>query len=98
MKWNVSLGNPRLLEAALSGARFRDVAVTREIRTFPFESLEDYWAPMEAGAGLSGAAYLALSPEDRRAVRDEVRRGLLPSPSGGAFSVDMEVLVGRGQR
>ena len=98
MGWNVTLGDPQALETLLFGADFRDVFVTREIRRFPFESLEDYWARMEAGGGLSGATYLALSPEDRRAVRDEVRRGLLPPQSDGPFSVEMEVLVGEGRR
>ena len=53
---------------------------------------------MEAGGGLSGATYLALSPDDRRAVRDEVRRELLPAESDGPFAVEMEMLLGSGRR
>jgi hypothetical protein len=57
--------------------------VTREIRKVSFDSLEDYWAAMEAESGLSGATYLALSPDDQHAVREHVQRTLLPSDSDG---------------
>ena len=61
MAWNFALSAPHRLEALLRDAGFRDVAVRREIRQVPFDSLDDYWAAMEAGAGLSGAAYRALA-------------------------------------
>ncbi len=67
MNWNFALSDPQQFEALLLGAAFRDVSVTRETRKVSFDSL-DYWAAMEAGGGLSGATYLALSPEDRRTV------------------------------
>ena len=98
MEWNFALNDPHRLEALLLDAAFRDVCVTREMRKVSFDSLEDYWAAMEAGGGLSGATYLALAPDDRRAVRHEVRRGLLPSESDGPFAVETEVLLGRGRR
>jgi ubiquinone/menaquinone biosynthesis C-methylase UbiE len=98
MEWNFALSQPRQLEAALFGAGFRDVLVIREIRKVSFDSLGDYWAAMEAGGGLSGATYLALSPDDRQAVRDRVQRTLLSSDSDGPFSVEMEVLLGSGRR
>lgn len=98
MAWNFALSEPHQLEALLLGAAFRDVAVRREIRQVSFDSLDDYWAAMEAGGGLSGATYRALSPDARRAVRDEVRRGLLPSESDGPFAVENEVLLGSGRR
>ena len=98
LEWNFALNDPHRLEALLLDAAFRDVCVTREMRKVSFDSLEDYWAAMEAGGGLSGATYLALAPDDRRAVRHEVRRGLLPSESDGPFAVETEVLLGRGRR
>jgi ubiquinone/menaquinone biosynthesis C-methylase UbiE len=98
MEWNFALSQPRQLEAELLGAGFRDVLVIREIRNISFNSLGDYWAAMEAGGGLSGATYLALSPGDRQAVRDRVRRSLLSSDSDEPFSVEMEVLLGSGRR
>jgi len=98
LAWNFALSDPHRLEALLLDAAFRDVCVTRELRQVSFDSLEDYWAAMEAGGGLSGATYLALAPDDRRAVRDEVRRGLLPAESDGPFAVETEVLLGRGRR
>src|SRR5215475_9394253 len=98
MEWNFALSQPRQLEAALLRAGFRDVLVTREIRKVSFDSLGDYWAAMEAGGGLSGATYLALSADDRQAVRDRIQRSLLSSDSDGPFSVEMEVLLGSGRR
>jgi SAM-dependent methyltransferase len=98
MAWNFALSEPHQLEALLLGAAFRDVAVRREIRQVSFDSLADYWAAMEAGGGLSGATYRALSPDAQRAVRDEVRRGLLPAESDGPFAVENEVLLGSGRR
>jgi len=98
MSWNFALSDSRALETLISGAGFREVSVTREIRAIPFESREDYWATMEAGGGLSGATYVALSPEDRRLVRNEVERILLPSRSDGPFAVESEVLIGCGRR
>jgi len=98
MSWNFALSEPRALETLISGAGFREASVTREIRAIKFESWEDYWATMEAGCGLSGATYVALSPEDRRVVRDEVERALLASRSDGPFAVESEVLIGCGRR
>jgi len=96
--WNFALSEPHQLEALLRGAAFRNVAVTPEVRSIWFDSLEDYWAAIEAGGGLSGATYCMLSADDRRAVRDQVRRGLLPSQPDGPFAVEAEVLLGSGQR
>jgi ubiquinone/menaquinone biosynthesis C-methylase UbiE len=99
MSRNFALSDPGSLETLISGAGFWEVSVTRELRAIPFESLEDYWATMEAGGGLSGATYVALSPEDRQVVRDEVECCiLLESRSGGPFTVESEVLIGCGRR
>ena len=54
MGWNFALSDARALETLLSGAGFREVSVTRELRAIPFESREDYWATMEAGGGALG--------------------------------------------
>jgi SAM-dependent methyltransferase len=97
MSWNFALSDPRALETLISGAGFREVSVTREIRAIPFESREDYWSTMEAGGGLSGATYVALSPENRQVVRDEVDRVLLASRSDGPFAVESDVLIGCGR-
>jgi ubiquinone/menaquinone biosynthesis C-methylase UbiE len=98
MSWNFEVSDARALEALISGAGFREVSVTRELRAIPFESREDYWATLEAGCGLSGATYVALSPEDRSLVRDEVERVLLASQSDGPFAVESEILIGCGRR
>jgi ubiquinone/menaquinone biosynthesis C-methylase UbiE len=98
MPWNFALSHEHQFEALLRGATFCDVRVSRESRQISFDSLEDYWAVMEAGGGLSGATYLALSADDRRAVREEVNRGLFPSGSDGPFTVEFEVMFGSGRR
>jgi ubiquinone/menaquinone biosynthesis C-methylase UbiE len=98
MSWNFALSDSRALETLISAAGFREVSVTRELGAIPFESREDYWATMEAGGGLSGATYVALSSEVRRVVRDEVERVLLASRSDGPFAVESEVLIGCGRR
>jgi hypothetical protein len=98
MSWNFALSHEHQLEALLLAATFSDVHVSRESRQISFDSLEDYWAAMEGGGGLSGATYLALSPDDRHAVREEVNRGLLPSGTDGPFTVEFEVMFGSGQR
>jgi SAM-dependent methyltransferase len=98
MSWNFELSDLPAIESLISGAGFREVSVTRELRAIPFESRQDYWATMEAGGGLSGATYVALSPEDRQGVRDEVEGVLLESRSDGPFTVESEVLIGCGRR
>jgi len=65
MSSNFELSEPRALESLISGAGFRQVAVTREPRQIPFESREDYWATMKAGGGLSGPRTWRC-PGDRR--------------------------------
>jgi ubiquinone/menaquinone biosynthesis C-methylase UbiE len=98
IQWNFALTRPDQLEALLRGAALRDVRVSRETRKISFDSLEDYWAAMEAGGGLSGATYLALSPDDRLAVREEVNRSLLRSQSDEPFAVEFEAMLGSGRR
>lgn len=93
-----SLGDPHRLEQFLVGAGFRDVSVTRETRAIVFESFEDYWDPVEAGAGRSGQVYLGLPEPVRQAVREEVRHRLSQFASGGRLVMEAEALIGCGSR
>jgi ubiquinone/menaquinone biosynthesis C-methylase UbiE len=80
------------------GAGFYGMEVKTDTRSFSFASFDDYFSGTEAGAGISGQEYVKLSPETRKAVREKTR---LSFPDGGSrkpFVVDMEVLVGSGQR
>jgi len=86
------------LSALLHGAGFAEVAVRSELRSFSFASFEDYFGRIEAGAGMAGQEYVKLPQDLQSIVREDVRRSF----SGGAwtrpFVVDMEVLIGSGQK
>jgi ubiquinone/menaquinone biosynthesis C-methylase UbiE len=80
------------------GAGFHDVEVNAESRSFSFASFDDYFAGTEAGAGISGQEYVKLPLETRKAVRETMQ---LSFPNGGSrrpFIVDMEILVGSGNK
>jgi ubiquinone/menaquinone biosynthesis C-methylase UbiE len=86
------------LRGLFTSAAFRDVEVGVEIRSFSFASFDAYFAGTEAGAGISGQEYVKLPPEIQKAVRETMR---LSFPDGGSrrpFAVDMEVLVGSGNK
>lgn len=71
-----ALADTERLERLFRTAGFRDVRVRREVRQGMFESFDDYWSPIEAGAGQMPQAYLALPEPSRRAVREEVKARL----------------------
>ena len=86
------------LRDLFSSAAFRNVEVATETRSFSFASFDDYFAGTEAGAGISGQEYVKLPLETRKAVRETMR---LSFPDGGSrqpFVVDMEILVGSGNK
>ena len=86
------------LRDLFTGAAFRDVEVGAETRSFSFASFDDYFAGTEAGAGISGQEYVKLPLELRKAVRETMR---LSFPDGGShrpFVVDMQILVGSGNK
>src|SRR5262245_4687544 len=78
-----SLADARLLERLMVTAGFRDIHVTPQTRQGGFESFDDYWRPIEEGAGSLPQAYRALPEPTRRTVRDEVREGLSRFESQG---------------
>lgn len=86
------------LRDLFTGAAFRNVEVGVEVRSFSFASFDDYFAGTEAGAGISGQQYVKLPLKIQKAVRETMR---LSFPEGGSrrpFVVDMEVLVGSGNK
>ncbi|MBD0271616.1 MAG: hypothetical protein ICV73_06765, partial [Acetobacteraceae bacterium] len=93
-----SLSDADGLRGLLETAGFREVEVVAETRTFSFPSFGAYFEPFERGGGPWGAEYAALPDEDRRAVREEVRRGLEreTAPDGGAVRIDADILFGGG--
>jgi SAM-dependent methyltransferase len=87
-----------LLRTLLADAGFRDVEVQCDCREIRFASFDSYFAGIETGATLLGQEYVRLPDNLRHAVRDDVRRDLLVGTSNGPLTIDIEVLVGSGQR
>ncbi len=92
-----ALANSRQLEHLLTGAGFRDVHVERQSREGAFDSLDDYWAPIEAGTGSIPQVYLSLPEDQRRAVRDEVTERLANFQSDGRLVMSVEMLIASGR-
>ena len=86
------------LRDLFTGACFRNVEVAAETRSFSFSSFDDYFAGTEAGAGISGQEYVKLPLETRQAVREAMRLSFPDSGSRRPFVVNLEVLVGAGDK
>jgi ubiquinone/menaquinone biosynthesis C-methylase UbiE len=91
-----SLADADRLRELLTRAGFHEVSVTPERRSLTFESFEDYWEAIEAGAARLGPLYLELPASQRRAVRQEVQERLAPFRSGAHLILEAEALIGRG--
>jgi ubiquinone/menaquinone biosynthesis C-methylase UbiE len=92
-----ALADPGRLESMLASAGFREIHVERETREATMESFDEYWDPIEAGVGSIPQAYLALAEEDRRSVRDEVKRRLAQFESEGKLRMSVEMFIGSGR-
>ncbi len=91
-----SLSEAGGLHALLEAAGFRDVETVTETRAFSFASFDAYFEPFARGGASSGQAFVALPEEERRAVREEVRRAL--GDTGGPVEVEVEVRIASGRR
>jgi ubiquinone/menaquinone biosynthesis C-methylase UbiE len=91
-----SLGGEGWLRALFEGAGFRDVEITTEAHRFVLPSFEAYFGPFEQGGGSSGQAYVALPEEERRAVREAVRRNV--GDTGGRIGIEVEQRHASGRR
>jgi ubiquinone/menaquinone biosynthesis C-methylase UbiE len=85
------------LERLFATAGFREISVMRETRESSYESFDDYWAPIEEGAGSLPQAYRALPESSRRAVREEVRARLAVFESRGRLVMTVEMLIAAGR-
>jgi ubiquinone/menaquinone biosynthesis C-methylase UbiE len=92
-----ALADPGRLESMLASAGFREIHVEREVREATMESFDEYWDPIEAGVGSIPQAYLALAEDDRRSVRDEVKRRLAKFESEGKLRMSVEMFIGSGR-
>lgn len=84
------------LERLMATAGFRETNVKRDTRAGSFPSFDDYWAPIEQGAGSLPQAYRVLSEPSRRAVRAEVHERLAEFESGGQLMMSVEMLIATG--
>jgi ubiquinone/menaquinone biosynthesis C-methylase UbiE len=91
-----SLADGVRLASLLDAAGFSKVETFTEARTFACPSFDAYFEEVERGGGPTGQAYVALPEEQRRAVREEVRRDL--GDTGGAIEVPVEILFGSGRK
>ena len=75
---------------------FAEVETFTESRRFICPSFDAYFEEIERGSGPTGQAYMALPEEQRRAVREEVRRDL--GDTGGPIEVEVEIRFASGRR
>ncbi len=92
-----ALADAARLESMFRAAGFRDIRVSKETREAIVNSFDEYWAPIEAGAGQLPQAYLALPKTSRQAVRDEVYACLSKFECNGRYKMSVEMLVGAGR-
>ncbi len=97
LSMSFSLADPARLERLFHAAGLEDVRINREVRTDVVGSFDEYWSPIEAGAGQLPNAYLTLAPSERRRVRAEVREGLSPFETDGHYELSVEMLIGSGR-
>jgi hypothetical protein len=64
--------------------------------TFVLPSFDVYYGPFERGGASTGQALATLPEEIRRAVREEVRRGL--ADNGGPIEAEAEYRIASARR
>ena len=67
---------PDELHELWSAAGLAEVRVVPAVVDAGYEDFEDLWYPLEIGVGPAGAHTVALAPEARAALKDELRRRL----------------------
>jgi ubiquinone/menaquinone biosynthesis C-methylase UbiE len=92
-----ALADATRLAELLTAAGFRDVRVQRETREETIASFDDYWSPIEAGAGQLPQAYRTLPESSRRAVREEMQMRLARFESNGKLVMRVELLIAAGR-
>ena len=91
-----ALGEASHLQLLFNEAGFADFETHTVRHTFVLPSFDAYYGPFERGGASTGQALAALPQEIRRAVRDEVRRGL--ADTGGPVEVEAEYRIASGRR
>src|SRR5215207_5459792 len=91
-----SLGDEARLRTLFEAAGLCEVEVTTEAHRFMLPSFEHYFEPIERGWWSTGQAFVALSEETRRAVREDVRRNV--GDAGGPVHIDIEFMFASGRK
>ena len=97
LELSFALADAHLLETLFADVGFQDIRIDREIRQVVFDSIDEYWDPIEAGVGSQPQAYLSLSDADRRAAREEISAQLSRFVSDGKLRMSVEMLIGKGR-
>jgi ubiquinone/menaquinone biosynthesis C-methylase UbiE len=92
-----SIRDAARLHRLFENAGFQEISTSTETREIGFASFHDYFSGIERGATISGQEYLLLPEELRHKVREEVKRGLPACSDAGAFTIEMELLIGCGR-
>lgn len=90
-----SLSGPGVLEDLLYQAGFSDYAVERRMFAYDFASFDAYWDLVEASDILK-QQFDAISPDERRDVRDEVAQFAKDFVSDGRLVIPHEYLLAAG--
>ena len=67
---------PDELRELWSAVGLAEVSVVPAVVSAGYDGFEDLWAPLEVGVGPAGAHTVALAPEQRAALKEELRRRL----------------------
>lgn len=92
-----ALADDDRLQSLFAEAGFRDIKVSREVRSGSVESFEEYWSAIETGTGQQPLIYASLPEAQRHAVRDEVRQGLSRFELDGRLELSVEMLIASGR-
>jgi ubiquinone/menaquinone biosynthesis C-methylase UbiE len=89
---NSAAGLTKLLsEAGLENVAVADIVIERR-----FSSLDEYWIPLATGEGVPGKFLGSLSPEQKSAVKEQMRKSLLGDRADGSFSIKARAWAARG--
>lgn len=92
-----SLDDPARLAQLMKDAGFAEIHIELETREDAFADFDEYWAPVEAGAGSIPQGYLSLSDAERRKVREEVKARLARLLLANGLRMSVEMLIAHGR-
>ena len=86
---------PDELQELWSAAGLVGVRVVPAVVDAGYEDFEDLWHPLEVGVGPAGAHAVALAPEERAALKEELRRRLGVGDEPFRLSARAWIVTGR---